>query len=189
MPTSALILVSGPPAAGKTTISRRLADEFGLPLVAKDTIKERLFDTLGAGDRAWSQRLGRASISLLWDAVETHLRAGCPMMAESAFYTDPDTERLAALRHQYAFTPLQIHCTAPADVLWERFDRRNRSGNRHPGHVLDTPQADFLGAVERGVWGPLRLDGPTLTLDTSDWTTLEWAILRATVQATLGKTP
>lgn len=185
MPNTVLILASGPPAAGKTTISRLLADEFGLPLIAKDAIKERLFDTLGTGDRVWSQQLGRASVALLWDAIEAHLRVGCPALAESAFYAEPDTERLAALRRQYTFTSLQIHCTAPAGLLWERFDRRNRSGDRHPGHVLETAQADFLDALQRGVWRPLRLDGLTLTLDTTDWATLDWTSVRAAVGGAL----
>jgi hypothetical protein len=51
--------VTGPPATGKTTLAERISRELGLPLVAKDAIKERLYDTVGAGDRAWSQRLGR----------------------------------------------------------------------------------------------------------------------------------
>ena len=41
-----LIIVSGLPATGKTTISKELAKEFSLPSIGKDTIKEvRYIDT------------------------------------------------------------------------------------------------------------------------------------------------
>ena len=65
-----LIIVSGPPASGKTTLSRRLAADLRLPLVQRDSFKEIMFDTLGWQDRAWSQRLGGASYELLYYALD-----------------------------------------------------------------------------------------------------------------------
>jgi uridine kinase len=38
--TSVLVLVTGPPASGKTTLARPLADALDLPLIGKDLIKE-----------------------------------------------------------------------------------------------------------------------------------------------------
>ena len=43
----AFVIVSGPPGSGKSTLARDLALRLGLPLFAKDTIKESLMDTLG----------------------------------------------------------------------------------------------------------------------------------------------
>lgn len=91
MPKPTLILVSGPPAAGKTTLARRLAAEFSLPLINKDGIKELLFDKVGTSDYAWSQSLGRTSIALLHFFTERLLTANVSLIAESNFHREADS--------------------------------------------------------------------------------------------------
>lgn len=44
-----LIIINGLPGTGKTTIAKPLASKLGFPLIAKDGIKEFLFDTVGLG--------------------------------------------------------------------------------------------------------------------------------------------
>ena len=46
MPAPVLILITGAPCTGKTTIAQHLVGKFQLPVVHKDDIKERLFDRL-----------------------------------------------------------------------------------------------------------------------------------------------
>jgi predicted kinase len=77
-----LIVVTGPPAAGKTTIARELAARLQLPLIAKDTIKEALFDGLGTGDLAWSQRLGDATYRAMLAVIQDSVAAGASLVLE-----------------------------------------------------------------------------------------------------------
>ena len=51
-----IVLVSGAPGSGKTTLGQPLAAALGMPFISKDAIKERLFDSL-QGD---PQRFGRS---------------------------------------------------------------------------------------------------------------------------------
>ena len=43
-----LLVVTGPPCAGKTTLAAQLGLELSLPVVHRDVLKEILFDTLGS---------------------------------------------------------------------------------------------------------------------------------------------
>ena len=105
-PPTPIVLVTGPPASGKTFVARLLADRLGLPLIEKDAIKETLFDSLGTGDAAWSQRLGRATSPLIYWAVELHLKARRTAIVESNFAPDYVRDELRALHERHPFRPL-----------------------------------------------------------------------------------
>jgi predicted kinase len=149
--------VTGPPASGKTTLATKLSRELGLPLVAKDAIKERLYDTVGAGDREWSRRLGRATYALIFHWLEEELRAGRSVIAESNFTpaAAPFFERLPAHR------PLQLFCTAPREVVIERYAARAR----HEGHLDDVILEELRAGQHEDQWSPLPLGGELLELD------------------------
>jgi predicted kinase len=50
LPPGTFVVVSGPPASGKTTLARQIAPALGLPLIAKDTIKRALMTVLPVPD-------------------------------------------------------------------------------------------------------------------------------------------
>ena len=160
MATPVVVVVQGTPAAGKTTVARELAALLHLPLIAKDTIKEALFDELGTGDLAWSARLGAATYLVLGALVEESAGTGASLVLEGNFVHGSELEaQLAALPTRI----VQVHCSAPLEVLLERYASRAR----HPGH-LDNERIDALReAVESRKHDPLELPGETIRIDTS----------------------
>ena len=138
-PDAPLLVVTGEPATGKTTLARMLADELGLPLLAKDELKERLFDSRGTGDRAWSRRLGAATFELMFALAADLLAADTSFVIEANFAAE-STPRLRALP---AHRPFQVVCTAPADVRRTRFRARAASGARHLDHLDDVVEREL----------------------------------------------
>ncbi len=179
-----LVVVSGAPCTGKSTLARAIAGEVHLPLVTKDDIKERLFDALGTGDRLWSQRLGVATYDLLYYIMETQLSVGRSLVVESNFKPEVSTPNFLHLREKYPFDLFQILCHTESDVLLERFRRRWLSGERHPGHVDDMMYPEFV-RNGMGNYEALPLDGPVVTLDTTDLAAVDYAPVVAAINAAL----
>jgi predicted kinase len=163
-----LVVVTGPPAGGKTSVAERLAGELRLPLVAKDAFKETLADALGApADDEASQRLGEATFPLLFLVLEHLLAAGVSVVAEADFRPGPVDERFARLAERLPHRTVQVHASAPYEVLVERYRERAESGERHPIHVDEERLDDMVEKLARDEWPPLPLDGETLELDTA----------------------
>lgn len=185
--TTPIVLVTGPPASGKSFIAQVLADRLGVPLIAKDAIKETLYDELGTGDVAWSRKLGRATFALVYQALETQLRALCPVIVEGNFSADHARVEFARLGQRFRFRVLEIHCTAPLDVLLARYEARAES--RHPGHA-DMERLDDIGAATAGAPGyaPLCISGgDLLVIDTTSFDDVDIETIAIAAEAHIGQ--
>ena len=172
-----LLIVTGAPCSGKTTLARRIAHEFRLPLIAKDDIKESLFDSLGWKDRAWSKQLGRATTRLLFYFVEAQLAAGHSCIVESNFRAEMATQEFRALQTKHDFVPLQVVLKCECDVLAQRFHVRADFGTRHPGHVDHLSSDEELAAILNSDYHAMDIGGSVVEIDTTDFDKIDYANL------------
>ena len=186
--TPTLIIVTGLPCTGKTTLARRIADDFSLPLLTKDPIKERIFDGLRWSDREWSRQVSATTHALLFDLVEELLRAGVSHLVESNFDPLQALPHFLDIRQQCPFQPLQIVCVTQGEVLFERYLRRSESGQRHPGHVDTTTYDEFRETLLQGEYEPLPLPGPVLTVDTTVFSRIDYPGIESLIQSKQGGT-
>lgn len=161
-----LVIVSGAPGAGKSTLAAQVAEQLGLPLFAKDEFKEALSDAVGAPpDVEASQRLGLGAYALLHLAARRVLEAGGGLVLESNYRRGTSETELTGLV-RLADARL-IHCAPPDAVVVERYTGRARARTRHPAH-LDLARAPALRAdLAAGRFAPLDLALPTLVVDTT----------------------
>ena len=166
-----LVLVSGPPGAGKTTLARRLGPALGLPVIAKDDIKESLFATLGWSDRAWSRKLGAATWALLFVLLERFLEASASVLMEANFDRRLHAEQIAELTRRYGFHLAEVHCRADVETIVRRYLEREASGDRHPGHEghdYEPDEASFATELAGRAHVPLGVARLTIEVDTTD---------------------
>jgi predicted kinase len=175
MPHPFLLIVSGLPCAGKTSIAERLAVELKLPLMTKDGIKEQLFNTLGWRDRDWSKQLSHASVELLFYFTETQLAAGNSLIIECNFQPDLAAPRLRAIQTQYTAVLFQIYCRADTDTLYQRY--KDRTGRRHPGHADEQYLAEFHALLDRTPQQALDLGCPVAMVDTTNFQKMDYPAL------------
>lgn len=180
-----LIIVSGLPGSGKSTLTQRLAAHFALPLIQKDMIKETLCDVLGCTTLSQSQLYGRASMVLLYQFAEAILKRGQPCIIESVFHPALSTQDLLKLQQQCPFLPLQIHCQAEIAVLIERVKHRWESGERHRGHMEHLREFDPNLSLPKEYLQPLPLNGHVIELDTTDFEIIDYGLLFAQIQHAL----
>ena len=138
-----LVLVNGPPCAGKSHLTDVLAGSTSLPILTKDMIKETVYDTAGWADRDWSRRLGTAAAALLWMFARSLLSQGQNCLIEANFRADLAANELARLTSDLKFTSAQIFVTATPEVLAKRFKTRARLQTRHPGHLDSQLQHEY----------------------------------------------
>ena len=160
-----LLVVSGHPGSGKTTIARQLAGALGWPLVSRDDFKELLFDHVGIGDREWSKTLGSASYELMDRTLGLLMETGAGVVAEANF-SAAAARSLRTLAQRWGYAALEVCCTAPAPLLVARFSRRAHEGQRHAGH-RDADNLPEQAARVAEPYSPLGV-GPVLALDTTE---------------------
>jgi predicted kinase len=160
-----LVVVTGPPGAGKTAVAAALRERLELPLIAKDTLKELLGEALGIEDRPRSQQLGGIVFELIALVAKELLEQSVSVIVEGNF-----TERSTLLSGLPPAEIVQVYVTAEPETLRTRLLERDA---RHPVHY-DREAADEVSLrAAGGEWRPLPIGGRLVEIDTTVWPDLD----------------
>jgi predicted kinase len=162
-----LIVVSGPPGSGKTTLAHKVAGAIGCPAICRDEIKEGMVHAAprfvpGPGDP-----LTMRTLDTFFDVLRLLVSRGTTVVAEAAFQDRvwrPALESLADLASLRI-----VRCAVAADAAQARITRR---ANENPlrkahedGHRLQDADS-WRRSHESFI--PISLPVPTIDVDTTD---------------------
>ena len=140
-----VIVVTGLPGAGKSTLAHELARRYRLPLLAKDFIKESLLDVLGAADPAHSRKLSDASFATLFRLAAEWARDAHSFVLEGNFRPG---EHEGSLRDSLeAAQVVQLLCRVPESERVARLAARESDPSRHVGHRFGERQSAAGAAI------------------------------------------
>jgi predicted kinase len=157
--TMTVIVVSGAPGTGKSTIATALAVELHWPVLSLDTIKEALADVLGLGDEDWSDRIGDAAAEIVFRLSRQFPDA----VAEGWWRRERRDRGLIEFAGE-----VEVFCHCDEQTVARRMHNRHRTG-RHPIHrdVINPSLIDQAAALAATVT-PLGLGAALVTVDTRE---------------------
>lgn len=169
-PKPPLVIVSGAPASGKTTLAPLLAERLPLPLLAKDRLRQIFRDAFDANTLEDVRRLLDPGFVVFYELIAELLRAGVGVVAECNFHrgiSEPELKPVAALG-----TPVIVHCQVDRALSVRRFVERHRLGLPNRRYAFD---GERIAELERGgspdAWElaePVEIGAPVLRVDTTD---------------------
>jgi predicted kinase len=182
-----LIITTGKPAAGKSTLAKWLSKELGIPVISKDHVREVLFAGLGWKDRNWAQLLGRTSIDIMFYFAEMQLQAGCSLILDNSFEPSISAPRFQTLQTKYDVETIQIVCDADRDTLFSRFRERTKTGNRHPGHGDEDVLEELRVYLAKEQSLVMDIGGSIIEVDTTDFSKIDYPALLNEVRSAMQK--
>jgi predicted kinase len=170
-----LVIVSGPPGSGTTTLAHALSRGIPCPAICRDEIKEELALSEPDYVPAPGDALAIRTLDAFFGMIGFLVDAGVSVVAEAAFQHGLWEPGLTPLLDRASLAV--VHCRIEAAVAWERINRRaDELPSRrliHGDPSLDEPFESFQAKFDG--FEPPALAVPTIEVDTTDgwWPTLE----------------
>jgi len=158
-----LVVVTGRPGAGKTTLARALAKAIHCPLLSRDEFKEGFVGAAGSSHAELGPEVNVEISETFFQAVEWMLAKGISLVAEAAFQHRVWLPKLEPLRGVSEL--VVVICCVDLRVAGERFIARSLAD---PGRQrFHGDRVDGSG-LAGGAYEPPKLPVPTLRVDTSE---------------------
>ena len=132
-----LILLAGPPATGKSYLSRLICQ--ALPetyTVSPDELKENLADNIGYNSLEEKVELEKVVWDYYYQALELYMKIGKQFILTEYPFSYKQRPILEKLSTKYKYDIITIRLICDFETLWNRRIQRDLSEDRHLSYIL-----------------------------------------------------
>ena len=160
-----LVVVTGRPASGKTTLAQLLADKIKLPLISRDALKEGYIHTASQSHDQLDQSVGRHIYHAFFATLDFLISEGVSIMAEAAFQDKLWKPGLQPLSKKADIRI--IICEVSPELAKARFaNRLQHNPDRQKYHGDDAVKVS--GGLMTETYEAVNMDVPTMSVDTTE---------------------
>ena len=163
-----LIVITGRPGAGKTTLAEKISRAWYFPMISRDRVKEGYVHTVGMRHDQLPDDANLNATKIFFDTLEFLLERNISVVAEAAFHHPVWEHFLAPLADKAQI--VIIVCRVDGETALERFLSRGLSEEKRE-YFHGDKGVQMLKAGERPVVGSYnepRLPYRTFCVDTTD---------------------
>ncbi len=150
----ALVLVSGLPGTGKSTLSRKLADTAHFEVLRSDVVRKQIFTDAATTDNSaamYSVDNTQRVYDECWTRARRRLLAGGRIIVDATFQQDANRQSFLQLAIDCGVRAIWLECTAPGDIIQQRLAARHGDASDADWSVYQfvqkqwQPASDFTG--------------------------------------------
>jgi len=156
METPKIIVVTGRPGAGKTTLAQRLSAVLRLPVISRDQLKEGFASTHGLAHAELPPDTNRTVTETFFAVISILVDNKVSFIAEAAFQQKVWAPKLTEIAQRASIR--LIICESSEAEIQSRIGRRLREDPEH---------GRLHGVAAYGPYEAPKIDSPTMTVDTS----------------------
>lgn len=125
-----LIIITGAPASGKSSIATVVGKKIAIDVISKDGFKIKLFEKHGFTNHGEKKKLSIMGEKMMYETIERYIMQNKDLIVDNNFKHFSIVREILE-RNDKCVDILCVYCVANYDILAKRYNERISSGNRH----------------------------------------------------------
>lgn len=125
-----LIIITGAPASGKSSIAESVGKKLNIDVISKDAFKIELFEKYGFTSHAEKKKLSILGEKMMHESIAKSVDLDRDLIVDNNFKSFEEVRKIIADANHPVDVKC-IYCVADYSLLAKRYNGRISSGNRH----------------------------------------------------------